>query len=88
MDLHNLFHFLELRMDPHAHGIQEYARAIATLAKAVAPLAYAAFERHQLNGRRFSAEEMEVLRGLLKGQPNPLTGIQKLDFEQKLFGAQ
>jgi len=89
MDLHNLFHFLELRMDPHAQWeIQEYARAIATLAKAVAPLAYAAFERHQLNGRRFSAEEMEVLRGLLKGQPNPLTGIQKLDFEQKLFGAQ
>ncbi|HBA83992.1 MAG TPA: FAD-dependent thymidylate synthase [Verrucomicrobia bacterium] len=87
MDLHNLFHFLALRMDMHAQWeIREYANAIAVMAKAVAPLAYEAFDRHLLNGRRFSAEEMEVLRNLLKGEPNSLEGIKKLDFEQKLFG--
>jgi thymidylate synthase (FAD) len=85
MDLHNLFHFLALRMDAHAQWeIREYANATAKLAKAVAPMAYEAFERHLLNGRRFSSEEMEVIRNMLKGEPNPLEGIKKLDFEQKL----
>ncbi len=87
MDLHNLFHFLALRMDAHAQWeIRKYGEAIATMAKAVAPLAYEAFDRHLLKGRKFSAEELEVLRKMLKGEPNPLEGIQRLDFEHKLFG--
>ena len=37
MDLHNLFHFLELRMDSHAQWeIREYANAIAGITKAIA----------------------------------------------------
>ena len=88
MDLHNMFHFLRLRMDAHAQWeIRQYADAIATIVKAVAPKAYEAFERHLLNGRQFSAGEMEVIRGLIRGEPNPLKGIQKLDFEAKLFPA-
>lgn len=87
MDLHNLFHFLELRMDPHAQWeIRQYAEAIAVIARAVAPLAYEAFERHCLKGRRFSSEELEVIRGLIEGRSNPLTGLKRKEFDWKLFG--
>lgn len=87
MDLHNLFHFLELRMDPHAQWeIRQYAEAIAGIARAVAPMAYEAFERHRLKGHHFSAEEIEVIRGMLEGRPNPLTGLKRKEFEWKLFG--
>jgi thymidylate synthase (FAD) len=85
MDVHNLFHFLRLRMDPHAQWeIQEYARAVARIARAIAPLAYESFERHNLHGRRFSADEMDALRGLLTGKPTPLTGKRLQEFEKKL----
>jgi thymidylate synthase (FAD) len=87
MDLHNLFHFLELRMDSHAQWeIREYANAIAGITKAITPLAYDAFARHRLNGRRFSSEELDVIRGLLDGGINPLDGLKRKEFEAKLFG--
>ena len=66
IDLHNLFHFLRLRMDWHAQAeIRAYGDAIARCARAVAPLAYEAFEGHVLHGRRLSAAEIELLRGAL-----------------------
>ncbi|MBN1267957.1 MAG: FAD-dependent thymidylate synthase [Kiritimatiellae bacterium] len=85
MDLHNLFHFLWLRMDPHAQWeIRQYACAIATITKAVAPLAYEAFEKHKLKGRHFSAQEMEAIRRMLKGEPHGLKGIVATEFEKKM----
>ena len=85
MDLHNLFHFLRLRLDPHAQWeIRVYAEAVAELAKAVAPLAYAAFERHMLKGKRFSDDEMDALKKMLRGEPNPLTGRRRREFEAKM----
>jgi len=87
MDLHNLFHFLELRMDSHAQWeIREYANAVAGITKAIAPLAYDAFERYRLNGRHFSSEELDVIRGLLEGKTNPLGGLKRKEFDAKLFG--
>lgn len=85
MDLHNLLHFLELRMDSHAQWeIREYANAIAQITRAVAPLAYDAFERHRLNGRHFSSEEIGVIKGLIAGKENPLTGLKRKEFDEKL----
>lgn len=85
MDLHNLFHFIKLRADHHAQWeIQQYAIAIAEIARTVAPHAYASFERHVLTGRRFSADEMEALRRLIRGEPNPLEGRKRKEFESKL----
>ncbi len=85
MDLHNLFHFLKLRMDHHAQWeIREYACAIAKLTQKVVPMAYEAFERHLLNGQRFSTSEMDALHALLRGEDNPLTGYLRDEFEQKL----
>lgn len=86
-DLHNLFHFLRLRLDWHAQQeIRVYAEAMAQCARAVAPMSYEAFEEHQLNGRRFSGTEMAVLRAMLKGGEAPaLTDRQKAEFEKKLW---
>jgi thymidylate synthase (FAD) len=67
IDLHNLFHFLRLRLDPHAqYEIRVYAEALAVCAKAVAPLAYEAFEEYGLHGASFSRTEMKLLRAMLR----------------------
>lgn len=52
IDLHNLFHFLKLRLDPHAqYEIREYAKVILEIAKKIAPISVEAFEEIHLNGR-------------------------------------
>ena len=85
MDLKNMFHFLRLRMDSHAQWeIQEYGRAMAKVVKAVCPLAYASFERHMVNGARFSAEEIAAIKQVMAGEANPLKGRRLEEFEGKL----
>ena len=85
IDLHNLFHFLRLRMDPHAqYEIRVYAEAMAQCAKAVAPLAYEAFEEHILGSVAFSRAECEALSLLLAGKGHPLDGRALATFEEKL----
>ena len=62
IDLHNLFHFLDLRMDPHAqYEIRVYAEAIAGITKTIVPLAWEAFDDYVLKGERFSRLEMNVI---------------------------
>lgn len=59
VDLHNLFHFLKLRMDSHAqYEIRVYANAIAELIKGVVPVAYEAFDDYILNGTHFTKLDM------------------------------
>ena len=80
-----MFHFLKLRMDSHAQSeIQEYGRATAQVVKAVCPLAYASFERHRVNGARFSADAIAAVNKMLAGEPNPLEGRRRAEFEEKL----
>lgn len=65
-DLHNLFHFLALRLDPHAQWeIRQYAKAIAEIVKAHVPLAWQSFEEHVLKGAHLSRTELKALQGLL-----------------------
>jgi thymidylate synthase (FAD) len=66
IDLHNLFHFLRLRLDPHAqYEIRAYAEAMLEIAEAVAPMATKSFRDHLLGGVRFSARELDALNALL-----------------------
>jgi thymidylate synthase (FAD) len=66
IDLHNLFHFLALRMDSHAqYEIRVYADAIAEIVKQWVPGAYAAFEEYRLHAVSFSRKEMEALKIVL-----------------------
>jgi thymidylate synthase (FAD) len=85
IDLHNLFHFLRLRMDPHAqYEIRVFAEAMADCAKAVAPLAYEAFEEHILGSVTFSKAECEALAAMLAGDSGSLEGRALATFEAKL----
>jgi len=85
IDLHNLFHFLKLRLDGHAQKeIRDYAEVILEIARAVAPAATSSFENYMRNGVNFSGEEMEELRKMLDGKETSLTG-KKLDrFKEKI----
>ena len=85
MDLHNLFHFLKLRLDSHAqYEIRVYAEVILEMCRKVAPMATESFINHMNEGVNFSGEEMEALRRVLAGEPNPLEG-KKLDrFNEKI----
>lgn len=75
IDLHNLFHFLHLRLDAHAqYEIRVYAEAMAQCAKAVAPLAYEAFEEHVVAAVTFSRAECEALSQMLAGGEPGLEG--------------
>lgn len=67
MDLHNLFHFLQLRLHSHAqYEIRVYAQAIAEIVKTVCPIAYEAFEDFRLNAVTFSGPEMAILAQLIQ----------------------
>ena len=85
IDLHNLFHFLELRMDEHAQWeIRQYANVIADITRTVAPLAFRAFETHVVNAVRFSGSEIQALAANLRGQEHDLKGSRKIEYEAKL----
>jgi len=67
IDLHNLLHFLSLRVDPHAQReIRVYAEIMAGIVKRVAPLSYEAWVDYDLTGTPMSRGELEVLRALVQ----------------------
>jgi thymidylate synthase (FAD) len=67
IDLHNLLHFLTLRVDAHAQWeIQEYGRVMAGMLKRVAPLSYEAWIDYDVCGTHLSRGELESLRALVR----------------------
>ena len=67
IDLHNLLHFLTLRVDAHAQWeIQEFGAVMAGMLKRVAPLSYEAWIDYDVCGARLSRAEVQVLRLLLR----------------------
>ncbi len=78
MDLHNLFHFLRLRMDAHAQKeIRVYADAIFEIVKKITPMAAEAFEKHLLTGVALSGSELEAVRVMTGGGECPFKGRAK-----------
>ncbi len=68
-NLHNLFHFLSLRLDSHAQEeIRLYAQALVPAVKAVAPVAYEAFEDFVLEAESLTRGEKVAVRSLLAGK--------------------
>lgn len=62
IDLHNLLHFLHLRMDRHAqYEIRIYAETMGEIVKRVAPMAWEAFEDYVRYSGRFSKSELQVI---------------------------
>ncbi|MEI6090220.1 MAG: FAD-dependent thymidylate synthase [bacterium] len=67
IDLHNLFHFLRLRMDSHAqYEFRVYGKAIADIISEIVPLAYEAFEDYTMNSVTFTKAEFEALKIYLR----------------------
>jgi len=78
IDLHNLLHFLFLRLDEHAQWeIQQYAKVMATMVRAVCPVAWEAFVDYRQKAIRVSLPEREAMAVLIDqfhdGRPGQLT---------------
>jgi thymidylate synthase (FAD) len=85
IDLHNLMHFLSLRMDAHAqYEIRVYGQAIAELVRAWVPVAYEAFEDYRLGGAHLSRQMLETVRKMLDGTPvtQETSGLSKREWDE------
>jgi thymidylate synthase (FAD) len=66
VDLHNLLHFLKLRVDPHAQWeIREYGRVMAGMLKQMLPISYEAWIDYDVCGARMSRMDLDSLRRLV-----------------------
>ena len=67
IDLHNLFHFLSLRMDAHAQQeIRDYANAMFALIKPIVPIAAQAFIDYNFESMHLTRLEIDAIKS---GQP-------------------
>lgn len=68
VDLHNLFHFLSLRCDPHAQWeARQYANVMAGMVNMVAPTAFEAWIDYVMSSVRLSWNEILCMRTELQG---------------------
>jgi thymidylate synthase (FAD) len=69
IDLHNLLHFLALRMDPHAQlEIRKYAEIIGNeIVKRWVPMAWEAFQDYVVNSTTFSRLELDLMDAIYSG---------------------
>lgn len=81
INLHNLFHFLRLRMDDHAQKeIRECACEVFNLIKPVVPVACQAFLDYRMNSVTLTGPEIQALR---TGLTDHLSKGEKREYEQK-----
>jgi thymidylate synthase (FAD) len=74
IDLHNLLHFLTLRVDRHAQWeIQEFGKVMAGMLKRVAPLSYEAWIDYDVCGAPLSRMELDALRSLVEVREGKLS---------------
>jgi thymidylate synthase (FAD) len=63
IDLHNLFHFLKLRTDPHAQWeIRQYADRMEKIVGEWVPIAYEAWVDYSKEAVTFSKQQIEAIR--------------------------
>ncbi|MBU1101062.1 MAG: FAD-dependent thymidylate synthase [Bacteroidetes bacterium] len=74
LDLHNLLHFLRLRIHPHAqYEIREYAKVIGDeILKLWCPITWEAFNDYLNNSMSLSAFEIELISYITKGDKENL----------------
>ena len=76
VDLHNLLHFLKLRMHAHAQlEIRLYAETIYKLISAWVPDVVDAYDEYILGAHTFSAREMSVLQYALRNTPDVIDEV-------------
>lgn len=79
IDLHNLFHFLELRMAPSAQSeIREYAIAIGErIVSAWCPIAWEAFAQYRLGSVNLSRAEVSLINAIGSGHFDEAVRLSK-----------
>lgn len=81
-DLHNICHFLKLRMASEAQlEVRAYAGVLADIVKTLFPVTYQAFEDYRLNAVTLSRMEFENLIATLGGL------INQTDLPKRLIGS-
>ncbi len=77
IDLHNLLHFLSLRMDSHAqYEIRSYANVIGNeIVARWCPLAWEAFLDYQVNSITFSSYEIKIISALIQNNTDEAVKI-------------
>ena len=77
IDLHNLLHFLALRMDPHAQKeIREYATVIGEqIVSRWVPLTWEAFLDYRMGAQVLTRIEGEILAALNAGDPEAAVAV-------------
>jgi thymidylate synthase (FAD) len=76
VDLHNLLHFLKLRMDSHAQPeIQAYAKVLGDIVEQWVPFTWKAFLDYQVNNMSLSALEIGAIA---LSKVNPGLGIEDI----------
>lgn len=70
IDLHNLLHFLELRMELNAQlEIRKYAEVICNeIVKRWCPITWQAFWDYRMNSMTFSGLELKIITSMLRGE--------------------
>src|SRR3989338_6622136 len=67
IDLHNLLHFLQLRLDPHAQKeIRVFAEAMARFVKQKCPIVWESFEEHILFANKLSKNEGALMASVIE----------------------
>jgi len=85
IDLHNLLHFLHLRLDSHAQQeIREFAQAIAQIVKAWVPLTWEAFTDYRLEAMPMSRLDIEMTKALLDFRFASTSGIYTQPYTDSL----
>ncbi len=87
IDLHNLLHFLALRM--HAHAQREfrvYAQVIADIVKDWVPHGWEAFEDYRLGAFTLSRQGVAVVKAMLADQPmsHEQSGLSRREWNELL----
>ena len=79
IDLHNLFHFLLLRMDEHAQEeIRAYANIIGNeIVARWCPIAWEAFKDYHLNAAALTRLEFDILQEIITGNKQKAIEIAK-----------
>jgi thymidylate synthase (FAD) len=87
IDLHNLLHFLALRMDAHAqYEIRVYAEAIDALVQRWVPQAWEAFRDYRLEATTLSRQELLAVKALLRGETPDYRALGLSPREQRELG--
>lgn len=82
-DLHNILHFLALRLDAHAQlEIRAYAQAMLDLIEPIVPFTVEAWRDYELNAIRLTALELKAIRSHAAGVAPDLASDNKRELAE------